>query len=247
MLLLDLGNSAIKAQYWRAGELQSSCRIHLVTGWHAQFKSYLSSIRSDNCYYAGVARSDVCKDVMACLREQLNPIQLRQLKPLAQAGKVINAYAEPQTIGVDRWLALLATSALTPTDAIVIDAGSAITIDLLKASGEHLGGAIMPGFHTTLARFRRILPSADFAHPDIAFVEDPGVSTERCIHINHTPGDIVYLQQLINRWFHAMEKNAMLIVSGGDAHRIPRHRQHDTRWVPDLVFQGMRQQLEYSV
>lgn len=245
MLLLDLGNSSIKAQWWQAGTLQSSCRIRITSNWLVRFESYLSSIDSSDCYYAGVPGSEVGQDLQSCLGEKFGQAQLHPLKSLARVGKVVSAYPKPQGIGVDRWLALLGAASLTPTDAIVIDAGSAITVDLLKANGKHLGGAILPGFCTSLARFRQILSVADFNHPDIDSLEKPGVSTESCIHINHDLEDTSYLENLIDRWFKTMAKDAVLIVSGGDAHRISRHPKHDTLLAPDLVFQGMRQQLEH--
>lgn len=243
MLLLDLGNSSLKAQYWQSGKLQSSCRLRMVAGWQIQLTDYLSQIDASHCYYAAVTGSQLLDAVTACLQQQqFMPVPLQSL---ARMGKVINAYARPETMGVDRWLALLGVAALVETDAIVVDAGTAITIDLLKANGLHLGGAIMPGLNTSLGRFQQILLAVDFSHPAIHAIEKPGVSTESCIHLHHSPGDINYLQQLIRRWFNHMDKNATLVVAGGDAQHILQPYQHHRLFVPDLVFVGMRQQLEY--
>ena len=62
-----------------------------------------------------------------------------------ECGGVICAYAEPQRLGVDRWLAVLAAHARDPSPALVVDFGSAVTLDLLGAQGVHLGGYIVPG------------------------------------------------------------------------------------------------------
>ena len=61
------------------------------------------------------------------------------------AAGVINGYAEPSRLGVDRWLALLAARQLCPGNLVVVDAGTAITLDLLSGDGRHLGGYILPG------------------------------------------------------------------------------------------------------
>ena len=244
MLLLDLGNSSIKAQYWQADTLQSSCRIRIKANWRAQFEHYLSTVDDANCYFAGVPGSKARQEVKGCLLKKFGDRHLHQLQPVARIGNVVNAYSNPQSMGVDRWLAMLGAARTTRTDAIVVDAGSAITVDLLRADGTHLGGAILPGFRTALARFKQMLSVADFNHPDIDSVELPGVTTESCIHINHDLEDTSYLDKLIDRWFKAMEKDAVLILSGGDANLVSRHPQHDSLLAPDLVFQGMRQQLE---
>jgi type III pantothenate kinase len=55
------------------------------------------------------------------------------------------AYAEPQRLGVDRWLAVLAAHRRAAGAACVISAGTAVTFDAVTADGTHLGGLILPG------------------------------------------------------------------------------------------------------
>jgi len=65
------------------------------------------------------------------------------------------AYADPQRLGVDRWLGVLAAHALAAGAACVIGAGTAVTFDAVAADGAHLGGLILPGarlFATALDR-----------------------------------------------------------------------------------------------
>lgn len=59
--------------------------------------------------------------------------------------EVKNAYAEPERLGVDRWLALLAARELHKGALCVIDCGTALTIDVLAQDNRHLGGLIVPG------------------------------------------------------------------------------------------------------
>ena len=77
----------------------------------------------------------------------------------AQCG-VINRYADAETLGNDRWAALIGARALCGAQsAIVLDAGTAITIDALDADGVFRGGVILPGWHsmhTALAAHTRI-------------------------------------------------------------------------------------------
>ena len=63
--------------------------------------------------------------------------------------QVVNAYIEPQRLGVDRWFAVLAGHKLiqknTAFAALIVDAGTAMTIDAVLKDGTHLGGNIIAG------------------------------------------------------------------------------------------------------
>jgi len=66
-----------------------------------------------------------------------------------QYSDVKNGYENYQNLGVDRWLAVIAAHHFYPdTSNIVIDCGSAITVDTVLAGGEHLPGPIIPGLKT---------------------------------------------------------------------------------------------------
>jgi len=65
------------------------------------------------------------------------------------------AYAEPQRLGVDRWLAVLAAHHRAAGAACVIDSGTAVTFDAVAGDGEHLGGLILPGARLLAAALDR--------------------------------------------------------------------------------------------
>ena len=113
----------------------------------------------------------------------------------------------------------------------------------MNSSGQHQGGAILPGFNTSLARFKQILHRADFNHPDISKNDAPGCSTEACIQIKYQPTNEAVLECLIDRWYPRLATDAVLIVTGGDANRVRRHPDRKFRVVPDMVFKGMRLQI----
>src|SRR5690606_2659551 len=82
------------------------------------------------------------------------PIEAVSARP--EGFGVINAYAAPERLGADRWLALIAARRIEPGAVCVVDCGTAITIDVMHADGVHLGGLIMPGLGFT----RRMLVEA---------------------------------------------------------------------------------------
>lgn len=100
----------------------------------------------------------------------------------AHAG-LVNAYPTPQRLGVDRWLAMLAAWTESPAACVIVDAGTALTVDCVDESGRHLGGLIAAGLS---AQRRVILGSTRFAVADHAAYaahagERIGQDTETCV------------------------------------------------------------------
>jgi len=244
MLLLDLGNSAIKCQWWQGDELQNSFSCRFKAGWLARLRAYLDEVNPACCYYSSVLAEQREAELIASLREVFDLERIEKFSALKSSHGVDNAYSVPEGLGVDRWLCLLGASARVKQDLMIVDAGSAITIDLLRADGQHLGGAILPGFNTSIERFREIMRSADFDHPDIAETDQPGCSTEACINIDYDSTTTQIVRQLVARWIERLAADAVLIVNGGDADLIEQHEKHRFLVMPDLVFRGMRRQLE---
>lgn len=89
---------------------------------------------------------------------------------------------EPERVGLDRLLNALAARAETPAGqaAIMVDAGSAVTVDLLDEAGVFRGGAIFPGLRLmalALHEHTAALPRVEVRAP----VAPPGTNTERAI------------------------------------------------------------------
>ncbi len=58
---------------------------------------------------------------------------------------VVNGYDDPSQLGVDRWMTLIGARDLINRTLIIVDCGTATTIDALDQSGQHMGGIILPG------------------------------------------------------------------------------------------------------
>ena len=253
MLLLDFGNSAIKGQWWLKDEVQSSFSCRLSGNWQSRLKPVLpyieSTVDTTQCYFASVADSDCEVQLLKYLKAVTGLEHCVRLITHTKSAGVFNGYTDPTKLGVDRWLALLGAIDFSDSvDKLIIDAGSAITVDLLTKDGKHLGGTIFPGFNTSIARFKQVMSQADFDHPYIAQTDEPGTSTEACIHMNHASAgaltNTTMVDQLIARWFKLLSPEAVMIVAGGDAQMINSHGQHLRYEIPDLVFRGMRKQLD---
>jgi type III pantothenate kinase len=150
-LLLDLGNSRIKwAWSGPAGLVGLSVAANDDTG----VARLLAAVQTQPTTQAWLA--SVVNDRARLISERLGELGLRvqRAQSLAALGGLRNGYDDPTQLGVDRFLALLGGCLLWPGQAcLVVDAGTALTIDHLDANGHHLGGCILPG----LSLMRRAL------------------------------------------------------------------------------------------
>jgi type III pantothenate kinase len=238
MILLDCGNSSAKAQYRADGRLLASFATGYSGDWCARLGGWLDGLPAKRCVLASVLDASRQRPLDACLDARFGNAVTRCVSERERCG-VVNAYEEPGRLGVDRWLALLGAASLVDGDCLVIDAGSAITLDLLRADGRHLGGAILPGINTSRERFRQIFGHIDFDDPRIAENAGPGSSTEAAIQIDYPLDSIQRLRELVSDWLPRLESGATIILTGGDAARVQNALERPARIVPGLVFLGL--------
>jgi type III pantothenate kinase len=144
-LLLDLGNTRLKwalrdGDDWRANGAvawNENVADTLAAAWAGQAppNAVFGASVVDAPREARVAASIVA----AFGREP------RWLRTPAEACGVRNAYVEPQKLGVDRFLAMVAARADGLAPCVLAGVGTALTLDALAADGRHLGGLIAPG------------------------------------------------------------------------------------------------------
>ena len=244
MIFLDCGNSQIKAQYFQTDRLQASFSCSYRGHWNHRLSRWLESLECTRAYLCSVLDRERQAELDVCLAHQFGAAVTR-FSSEQQALGVTNGYEKPDRLGVDRWMAMLGAAGMTESDCIVIDAGSAITVDLLRGDGRHLGGAILSGFNTSLEAFKGIFSHIDFKHPAIADSTMPGCSTEAAIQIDYSHHTTESLPALVNRWTPLLQDDVTLLLAGGDAGRVERlldQKLFDQKMhiVPDLVFRGMQ-------
>lgn len=148
---------------------------------------------------------------------------------------LLNAYCDPKTMGVDRWLAMLGAWRESREAFIVVDAGSAVTVDIVLSGGQHEGGFIIPGRSLMLAGLqggtsRVLFDGRDDLDPE------PGTDTQSCVSrgLSWLWRGLVSQIQLTA----AARGIDAIWVTGGDA----RHLQEaglQGRYVGDLVLDGL--------
>lgn len=149
---------------------------------------------------------------------------------------VRNSYADPRTMGVDRWLAMIAAHNAYPGGVVIVDAGTALTVDYVAPEGDHIGGYILPG----VAMMRKALGNSTarvHTHDEAAAAITPGKSTTECVHQG--------LGWLWSSLGGRLERDRRayglnhIVVTGGDRTLMAGLIEADVTVEADLVFQGM--------
>lgn len=163
--------------------------------------------------------------------------QLQQARTTHEAAGVHCGYLEPSSMGVDRWLALLAARDRFKGACVVVDAGTAITVDLLDERGGHLGGYIVPGF-AMIYQSLNLGTSNIRLEPDPTTDCSPGKTTGEAI--GH--GAYLMIKMMIEASRARLQANTQpvkVIVTGGDGSVLIGALDGDCVYVRDLVLDGL--------
>jgi type III pantothenate kinase len=147
----------------------------------------------------------------------------------------------PERVGLDRLAAAVAANVLRTPDmpAIVVDAGSAITVDLIAANGAFEGGAILPGFQMSAKALSSadLLPIAQFTPDEVPPVV--GKSTEAAIRSGLFWGAVGAVREIIQRMSENLDRPPEIFVTGGDLRQLAEHLGDEACFVPNLVLSGI--------
>lgn len=237
-LLVDLGNTRIK--WWlEQGDLLAADRAehHGTDGMALAERCFAALAPPQQVVIASVAAPAVTDALADWMRQHWSIDPVRLVSPAHGLG-VRNAYAEPARLGVDRWLTLIAAWHQGLAPAVIVDCGTAITIDALAGDGRHLGGVILPGpelQRQSLSARARGIPDEPWA-PAAPLGRDTrsGVSGG-CILGVAAAIDAIARQQV-----HALGGQAMLVITGGGAEQILPWLASGWLHRPGLVLEGLR-------
>ncbi len=148
---------------------------------------------------------------------------------------------QPDCVGIDRLLNAVAVAKVkSPAcPAIVIDAGSAITVDCVSGDGDFLGGAILPGLQmqlSVLSKGTDQLPPLEFDHSSEKAI---GASTENAIRTGVGRGAIGAIRELMASMQEQFGNDANLFFTGGDARHFHELFCNQSQHIPHLVGLGI--------
>lgn len=235
ILELDVGNSRIK---WRL--LTADSLVEVSAGHVPGFEDLLGVPELDT----EITMARMCSvrggDVNKKLEDWLcvtHGIELEQAQVTQSCGGVTNQYADVTRLGIDRWLAMLAAYRRAGGACMIVDSGTAFTIDVLDATGLHLGGYIIPGLklmRNSLESNTAIRLSDNYAE----YSQDLGHSTNAAVF----NGTVTALLATIKQQSESLPLagDSEIYFTGGDAELL-----HDLAGLPrsavvtSLVFEGL--------
>jgi type III pantothenate kinase len=157
------------------------------------------------------------------------------LKAEAERCGVKNRYEQPELLGADRWAALIAARALHHGASLVVNSGTATTVDMLAGDGTFLGGVILPGIELmrfVLHEHTGRLPLAQGSYRDTPRNTLDAIETG-CRHAQAGAVERMY------RVFRDVAPAPLCIVAGGAGRALVDQLSMPRRYVENLVLDGL--------
>jgi type III pantothenate kinase len=217
ILEIDAGNTRIK---WRLRD-QMQTAERGVAATQEELLAILPDVRVDRVRMASVRGEEATGRLCSALARRWNrDIEVARVK--AEQAGVSNAYQNYASMGIDRWLAILAGYHRAPDrGCCIISCGTALTVDAVSADGLHLGGYIVPGLtlqRSSLLQHTAIRLPIDIDWPIVVSataLERLGHSTEEAVNggiLNLLVSALVNLPSVVKA-----SKRDALFLTGGDA------------------------------
>lgn len=246
LLAIDTGNTRTKWAIFNAlGAIQLSGVQANTDLLHANL--WPEDVIFERIIIANVAGEKLHHLLEQKLQSQSAPIVWAQSTP--EACSVRNDYSPPHSLGCDRWAALIAAWQITQNSCLVVNAGTAVTIDALeqqptteKNQAVFIGGLILPGLYLmqkslTQATARLTQPN----HPTFTDIFAKNTATAM------DSGALHAILGAISLMAHALQQknhpSPSIILSGGDAQSVQAHLpdplKQQSRVIEPLVLQGL--------
>lgn len=230
ILDIDVGNSFVK---WRVSDAlgatqegsQPTCTL-VKDGLDLGVISSLGHAR---------VSSVGAESAVTILRQQISDtfgVELQRAVVSKSAGGVRCGYPDFDKLGIDRWLAMVSAFSQFKRSLIVVDLGSAVTLDVVRKDGQHLGGYILPGLslmRQSLHRGTAQVRVRDHMHDTIEPGEDTSAAVNR--------GSLFAVVASIEKLAHVHPSK--LIITGGDASLVRGLLNVNAHHEPHLVLDGL--------
>lgn len=210
ILLIDIGNTRTKwALADKNGQLSAvkSCLNTEIA------KAELPIVEAQKTFIANVAGQAMA----ARIAEKLTPLQAQFLQVGMSAHGLTNHYAP--SLGVDRWAALVAAWHTYHQAIVVVNAGTAITLDSINQTGDFLGGSIMPGLHLMRASLSK---NAALLNVEEGDWQAFPTNTSDAIQSGMLNAVVGAINLTLKRLEKYSESAPLLLLSGGDAEMIAK-------------------------
>lgn len=245
LLTIDAGNTRTKWAIFNAhGEI-------LQTGacLNASFNSTSLSLETVSSVFISNVAGEAHAETMQAIFIAHN-LQPQWLKSAAQCCDVINHYTQPETLGTDRWAALIAAWHMKHVSCVVVNAGTAVTIDALvpHASNhdlaEFLGGMILPGLNLMQSSLGNATAQLGYdAHPVNFSASAFNLCTADAMRNGALNAICGAIRHMLSEVAEKHQTMPLIMLSGGNAEVIKKHLSdivtNQVLIVDNLVLNGL--------
>lgn len=237
-LAIDIGNSSCKAGVYNTGKKEyvkySTCRdmdfLPEITSRYDIDRAILSSVRGESTDFTGQLETAGIHTLVMTNDTPL-PFKLR--------------YESPETLGTDRLAAVAgAHSMFGSNNVLVIDAGTAVTYDLLDSGKAYEGGNISPGLEMRFRALHEFTGRLPLVSKGDSF-SNLGVNTIDAIRSGVQTGLIFEINEYI-RTLNIKYNDLKIIITGGDGNFLAGKVEAEPILAPDLVLDGLNYILDYN-
>lgn len=243
ILELDLGNTRAK---WRivseTAEVITQGVANIADWLDGQFPEAWQ-LRVERARIASVLAPTTENALIAKMQSELS-ISSQLARSAARCSGVTNAYAQPERLGVDRWLALMAAYKLCNDAVMVIDAGTALKVDAADDAGHHIGGYIIPGPKLMEDALLQGTDRVRYEGGQLSESVALGYDTRSCVQHGISAALVGAVLVAIEQCQAAMGKRPQLCITGGSGLLLNQYLQRagvrNIRFEADLVLDGLR-------
>lgn len=237
-LIIDVGNTRVKAAVFKDNTMQKSFSFH-----HGEMDLHLKEIIKKH-QISSVIISKVASIPDFNSKEKLHIetlIELSRTTPVPFK----NNYKTPETLGIDRIaLAAGAVNTFPNTNVLIIDAGTCITFDFINNEGEYLGGAISPGLqmrYEALHHFTDKLPKLTLTDPEGI----TGDTTRASINAGVVYGTVKEIEGIISE-YRMKYSDLTIVLTGGDTNFLAKQLKSSIFANQNFLLEGLNSILIFN-
>jgi len=250
ILTVDIGNSRIKWASWQAEKIVARGVATYIADKSTDVFGELFSVveKPTHIFAACVAENKYSQGLSEWCKQHWQ-LGVKFLKTEKQFNNILNAYKDPEQHGVDRWAAVVASHQSCPGFSVcVINAGTAITFDLINKNGRHLGGYILPSYVTMhkalLADTANVKSAFNVLFYENSVPDNTNDAVNQGLHILLQAG----IREICQFAKQKMDSPMKIIISGGFAGTILDYPDMPGMiHQPDLVMQGLFEIMKQQV
>lgn len=239
LLAVDIGNTSIHSGIFKGGVLKKTFRI--PTYAKNLRPKYIKRLRP---YLKKIERVIIVSVVPGALKRVEKTLKNVFGKPVLVIGRdvdsgVKNLYKRPKQVGQDRLVNARAAYELYGGGSIIVDFGTAITIDVVNKNKQYLGGVIVPGVEISL----KALSERAYFLPDVSVKRPKGIlgkETRQSMISGAVYGFSSLCDGIVQRLKRRCSRSATVIATGGLSRLIGPYCKTIDKIEPELTLKGLR-------